>query len=292
MNRYVFYAVFSGCLAGANGLIGRILADGGMSSTEIGACRFAIAAVIYFAAVLRENPAALKIRPKDLWLFLGTGAVGQLLYSALFFTAVKMMPLSTASTVSLVWPFFVIFLAWIFFRESLTLRKLLAAVLAFGGCALCSGAFGGERPPLRGVLLALGSGLSYSIYSVCSRAAMRRGYSLKTINFYTWLFAFIGNRLLWPADRPFLHMAARWENVAACLFIGVMVGYVSSLLYLKALTKIDAGKASVLTFSSPVVAAVLGVVIYSEPVTLWQITGVLLILGGMLLLSQKSVSGE
>lgn len=289
MNRYVFYAIFSGCLAGANGLIGRILAEGGMSSTEIGACRFAIATVIYLAAALREGPATLKVRWKDLWVFLGTGAVGQLLYSALFFTAVKIMPLSVASTVSLVWPFFVIFLAWIFFRESLTVQKILAAVLAFGGCALCSGALGGERPPLAGVLLALGSGLSYSIYSICSRVAMQRGYTLKTINFYTWLFAFVGNRLFWPADRPFLHMFARWQNVAACLFIGVMVGYVASLLYLKALTKIDAGKASVLTFSSPIVAAILGAVIYREPVTLWQIAGISLILVAMLLLNRKPV---
>ncbi len=288
MNQYVFYAILSGALAGTNGMIGRILTEGGMSSTEIGTCRFAITTVIYFVAALREGSSSLKIRWKDLWIFLGTGAVGQLLYSVLFFSAVNIMPLSVASTISLTWPFFVIFLAWIFFRESLTVQKLLGAALAFGGCALCSGALGGARPPLRGVLLALGSGLSYSIYSICSRAAMQRGYTLKTINFYTWLFAFLGSRLFWPADRPFVHMFSRWENVAACLFIGVMVGYVSSHLYLKALTKLDAGKASVLTFSSPVVAAILGILIYREPVTLWQAAGVSLILVAMLILNRKS----
>ena len=92
------------------------------------------------------------------------------------------------------------------------MRKLLAAVLAFGGCALCPGTLSGARPPLKDVLLALGSGLSYSIYSICSRTAMQRGYTLKTINYYTWLFAFAGSRLFWPADRPFVHMAKRKEQ--------------------------------------------------------------------------------
>lgn len=285
MNRYAFLAILSGCFAGTNGMIGRILAEGGMSSTEIGACRFIIAAVLYFLAALHEGAATLKLQVKDIWIFLGTGAVGQLMYSFLFFTAVKMMPLSIATTVSLVWPFFVIFLAWIFFREPLTAQKIISALIAFTGCALCSGAFGGDHPSMTGVLLALGGGFSYSIYSICSRVALQRGYTLKAINFYTWLFAFIGNRLIWPNDSPFTHMFSRWQNVVACLFIGVMVGYVASLLYLKALTKIDAGKASVLTFSSPIVAAALGRIVYHEPVTIWQIAGISLILTGLLILN-------
>ena len=174
MNQYVLYAILSGCLAGTNGMLGRILTEGGMSSTEIGACRFAITTVLYFVISIRVGAFVLKIRWKNLWIFLGTGAVGQLLYSTLFFTAVNIMPIFVVSTISI-----------------------------------------------------------------------------------------------------------------TCLFIGVMVGYVSSHLYLKALTKLDAGKASILTFSLPTVAAILGILFYREPVTLWHVAGVSLILAAMQILSRK-----
>ena len=117
MNQYVLYAILSGCLAGTNGMLGRILTEGGMSSTEIGACRFAITTVLYFVISIRVGAFVLKIRWKNLWIFLGTGAVGQLLYSTLFFTAVNIMPIFVVSTISITWSFFVILLAWIFSGE-------------------------------------------------------------------------------------------------------------------------------------------------------------------------------
>lgn len=290
MNRYVFLAVFSGCLAGCNGFLGRILTAGGLTSTEIGTCRFAISAILYFVAALRESPSSLKVRLRDIWLLVGAGAVGQLLYSTLFFTSVNIIPLSVATTLSLVWPFSVIFLARIFFKEKLTVRKILSAVIAISGCAIMSGVFGGERPSVLGVLLALGGGLSYSFFSIFSRMAMERGYTAKAVSFYTWLFAAAGNLLLRPGEKPFVHMFASWQNILACLFLGVVVGYIANLLYLKALTKIDTGKASVLTFSSPVVSAILGAVIYREAVTVAQIVGILMILCAIALLNKKDKS--
>lgn len=287
MSRYEGFAILAGCLAGTTGMIGRILAAGGMSTTEIGACRFAVAALLYLAAVLYENPKSLKIRVRDIWIFLGTGVVGQLMYSFLYFSAIELTPLAVASTLSLIWPFLVIFLARIFFREPLTAKKLLAAAAAFAGCAVSSGALSGARPSLTGVVLALGAGLSYSLYSIFSRVAMQRGYPPKVVSFYTWLFAAVGNRLIWLEEKPFVRMFSSWQNAAACLFIGVAVGYVGNLLYLKALERIDAGKASVLTFTTPIVAAILGVVCYLEPVTLEQIVGIVLILSGLIILNLR-----
>ena len=80
------------------------------------------------------------------------------------------------------------------------------------------------------------------------------------------------------------------SNAAAGLFLGVVIGYIANLLYLKALTGIDAGKASVLTFSSPVVAAIVGVAVYHEPFTFRQFLGLALIVCAMPILRQKSRS--
>lgn len=288
MTKYALLAVLSGCLFGLNGLIGRILTGGGLDSVEIGSCRFILAAVIYFFAAVREDPHSLKIRLHDIWIFLCCGVVGQVMYSLLFFSAVEIMPLSIATTACMLWPFFVVFLSWLVFGERPTWRKLLAAGMAFAGCAVNAGVFGTAAPPLRGVLLSLGAGLAYSFFSVFSTLALRRGYTPKAISFYSWLFAAVGSRMIWPGQRPLVHMFSSVSTAAAGLFLGIVIGYIGNLLYLKALTGIDAGKASVLTFSSPVVAAIVGVAVYHEPFTLWQLLGLALIVCAMPILRQKS----
>ena len=55
-------------------------------------------------------------------------------------------------------------LAIIFLKEKFTIQKLIALILAFAGCILVSG-FGG-KVTVMGILVGLGSGLGYGLYSI------------------------------------------------------------------------------------------------------------------------------
>ena len=288
MNRYTAAAVASGMLVGFAGSFARILGQGGMSSQEISMTRAGIAAVAFLAAAVKENWRILKIDPRDFWMFLGSGVLGQFCFALFYFQAVTVIPLAVTSTLSLTYPFFVLILSRLLFREKLTAAKITAMIVALLGCSLVSGALGGPAGPALGILLALASGFSYALYSIFSRLELGRGYSPKTVNFYSWLIAFACSLAAWPEQRPFAAMTSCWQNLVICLAMGLLIGYGANYLFSYSLTGLEAGKASILTSSSPVFAAAVGAVFFRESVSLRQALGVLCILTAAALLQERS----
>ena len=92
------------------------------------------------------------------------------------------------------------------------MQKLLALVLTFTGCCLVSGLGSGSAVSMKGLLLGLGSGFFYALYSIFSRYAIERGYGSWTITFYTFLLCLL-------ASAPLAH----WGLIASALSSGVSV---------------------------------------------------------------------
>lgn len=95
-------------------------------------------------------------------------------------------------------PAFIVLLSVLLFRETLTRQKLLALVLTFAGCCLVSGLGSGSAVSMKGLLLGLGSGFFYALYSIFSHYAIERGYGSWTITFYTFLFCLLASAPLAP----------------------------------------------------------------------------------------------
>lgn len=147
MNRYTAAAVASGMLVGFAGSFARILGQGGMSSQEISMTRAGIAAVAFLAAAVKENWRILKIDRRDFWMFLGSGVLGQFCFALFYFQASDRDSSGGDVYLSLTYPFFVLILSRLLFREKLTAAKITAMIVALLGCSLVSGALGG--PPAR-----------------------------------------------------------------------------------------------------------------------------------------------
>ena len=60
------------------------------------------------------------------------------------------------------------------------------------------------------------------------------------------------------------------------------------MLYTYSLTGLENGKASILSSVEPVVASLVGVFVYKEPMTFPALAGILLVLSAIILLNQKS----
>lgn len=288
MNRYTAAAVASGMLVGFAGSFARLLGQGGMSSEEISMARAGIAATAFLLASVTEDWRILKIAPRDIWMFLGSGILGQFCFAMFYFRAVAVTSLSVVSTLSMTYSFFALILSRLLFRESLTAAKVTAMAMALLGCALVSEIGIGPPGSGLGILLALASGFSYALYSIFSRLELRRGYSPKTVNFYSWLIAFACASVVWREQRPFAVMAASWQNLALCLAMGLVVGYGANYLYSYSLAGSEAGRASILTSSSPVFASVAGAVLFREKISLWQALGMACILAAVALLQERS----
>ena len=279
--------ILAGVFWGSMGIFVRRLSAEGFSPIQITSARMTFAALVFCGILLARDPAGFRIRTRDIPLFLGLGLGSVLFFSACYFTAITMMSLSTAAILLYTSPIWILLMSVLFFREKLTRRKILALALAFAGCVLVSGVTGGGGLTLRGFLIGLGSGIGYGLYSILGTVALRR-YTPYTVTAYTFAIAAAGS---WLISRPG-EMAARTAASASpaglvlfFLLTAVVTAVVPFLAYTLGLRSVEASKAGILATIEPMVATLLGVVVFSEPLTLLSGLGVCLILGAVILLN-------
>ena len=283
--------LLAGCFWGSMGIFVRRLTDYGFSSIQIVAIRVTLAALIFCMLLLIKDPSGFRISVKDIPLFLGLGFGSILFFTVCYFTAITMMPLSTAAILLYTSPIWIMLLSVLFFREKLTGRKLLALALAFAGCVLVSGV-SGEGMTLPGLLVGLGSGIGYGLYSILGTVALRR-YSPYTVTTYTFAFAALGAWLICrPADMLAKFAAA--PNLPGLVFFCVLTALVTAVIpflaYTLGLRTVEASRAGILATVEPLVATLIGVAVFSEPLTLLSGLGILLILAAVVLLNGKTES--
>ena len=282
--------LLAGCFWGSMGIFVRRLTDYGFSSIQIVAIRVTLAALI-FCMLLIKDPSGFRISVKDIPLFLGLGFGSILFFTVCYFTAITMMPLSTAAILLYTSPIWIMLMSVLFFREKLTGRKLLALVLAFAGCVLVSG-ISGEGMTLPGLLVGLGSGIGYGLYSILGTVALRR-YSPFTVTTYTFVFAALGSWLICRPAEMLAKFAAAPDLpglVFFCFLTALVTAVIPFLAYTLGLQTVEASRAGILATVEPLVATLIGVAVFSEPLTLLSGLGILLILAAVVLLNGKTES--
>lgn len=283
--------LLAGCFWGSMGIFVRRLTDYGFSSIQIVAIRVTLAALVFCILLFIKDPSGFRISVKDIPLFLGLGFGSILFFTVCYFTAITMMPLSTAAILLYTSPIWIMLMSVLFFREKLTGRKLLALALAFAGCVLVSGV-SGEGMTLTGLLVGLGSGIGYGLYSILGTVALRR-YSPYTVTTYTFVFAALGS---WLICRPAEMLAkfAAAPNLPGLVFFCVLTALVTAVIpflaYTLGLQTVEASRAGILATVEPLVATLIGVAVFSEPLTLLSGLGMLLILAAVVLLNGKTES--
>ena len=286
MNRYTLSALGGAALWGLMGVVTRTLNAAGLSSGNVLMLRCCLAAVLFGGTLLVQNPRHFRVRLRDAWCFLGAGVCSLLFFSFCYFQAISLMDMSAAAILLYTAPAFVMLISIPVFHERFSGRKLLALVLAFAGCCLVSG--GSSRAvDLRGLMYGLGSGIGYALYSIFARLALDRGYSSNTVNFYACALAGLGGGILWGWEAPLTVAFASGENALWVLGLGVVSCYLPYLLYTYSLTGCEPSRASILCFVEPAVAALAGVVVFGEQLTVLSLGGMALTLGAILLLNRR-----
>ena len=280
--------LLAGCFWGSMGIFVRRLGAYGFTSIQIVSIRVTLAALAFCLLQLVRDRSGFRLSPRDILLFLGLGFGSILFFTVCYFTAIEMMPLSTAAILLYTSPIWIMLMSALFFREKLTGLKLLALALAFAGCVLVSGV-SGEGVTLAGLLFGLGSGLGYGLYSILGTVALRK-YSPFTVTTWTFLFAAAGSLLICrPADMLAKFAAA--PNLAAlllfCLVTALVTAVVPFLAYTLGLRTVEASRAGILATVEPMVATLIGILVFSEPLTPLSGLGMALILAAVVLLNRK-----
>ena len=287
-NKPLIAVLTAGTFWGFMGLFARKLNAAGFGALEVAQTRITTGLVLVGLYLLLFNRAALRIRRKDVWCFLGTGIVSLLLFSVCYFNALTYTSLSVAAILLYTAPIFVMLISIILFKEQLTKQKILALILAFIGCVLVSGIGADASVSWIGILLGLGSGFFYALYSIFSRYAINRGYGAWTITFYTFLFCATGCAFVCDWDLIYTVTKADSSILLWILGLGFVTAFLPYVLYSYALENMESSKASILASVEPVVGTLCGVFIFHEPISALGILGIVLVLGAIVILNRKN----
>jgi len=282
---YVIFVMLSGALWGTMGLFTRSLSSLGLTTSGTVLVRCSVASILFALTLLFKDRKLFAIRMKDLWVFLLSGIISIFSMAMCYYGAINRLSLSTAAILLYTAPSIVMILSALLFKESVTKAKALAVVSAFIGCALVSGVGGGGDITLLGLLLGLGSGVCYASYSIFSKIAMKKGYSPLTMNFYSTFFASIVSLFFFP--HASVNATLSPVSVILMLGIGIVTCYLPYLLYTYGLSGLDAGKASVLASTEPVVASLFGAFAYSETLGIGNVLGMAFVLLSIVLLNKR-----
>lgn len=282
-----FYVFFGAALWGVIGLFVDELSQAGFSSLQIVTLRVVSASVMLILFVAIKNTDLLKIEFKDSFSFIGTGIFSIVFFNWCYFTAIEEVSLSIAVILLYTGPAFVVILSRIFFNEAMTARKIIALIITLLGCTLVIQVLpiGADHISWYGMLVGLGSGFGYALYSIFGKHALKKYHPLTVIT-YTFVFASI---VMLPTSGVTisghdLQSSHVWMQILGLGFLPTALAY---FLYTTGLSLIESGRASIAATVEPVVATLLGVLVFNEVLTVYQIIGVLLVIAAVVLVQFK-----
>lgn len=276
-------------LWGSMGVVSRFAFETGLTPLAVAFYRAALAFVTVAAVTLALMPDRLRIRRADVALFALFGLISIAVFFFVYLFAISLTTVATAAILLYTAPAWVLVLSRLAFAEPLTAPKLWALALAFAGSLLVVRAydFSALRVTLPGVLAGLAAGLTYALYSVFGKTALRRHPETVTLTYalgFGTLFLGVAAAATGQLSVGVLRTA--WPLV---IYLGLVTTLLAQFMYLTGLRAVEAGRASLIATLEPVVAAVLGYLVLRERLDLWQGIGGLAVLSGVLLVRRSPV---
>ncbi|MEJ2412410.1 MAG: DMT family transporter [Anaerolineales bacterium] len=184
------------CWATSGIFINLIVRQNGLSAVGLAFWRDLTTTLLLLAGILIVKPHLLVIKKKDLPWLIGMGAISIGIFHVFWNTAVVMIGASLATVVQCNAPIFVTIMAWFLFGEKITLRKVIAVVLAAVGTILVSGISSVNEWKI----LPLGS-LAFTLHpsNICQPAWPPSLLQLKYSLHLSWLISFF--RRGWTCGR-------------------------------------------------------------------------------------------
>ncbi|CUX76950.1 carboxylate/amino acid/amine transporter [Thermococcus chitonophagus] len=230
-------------------------------------------AVIFLFAYLKVKGIDPFIERERIRFYLAYAFFSIFLFYALYFYTVKISSVSFAVLMLYTAPAYSVLFGRLIFKEKITPTKLLAVALVITGVVLLN--TDSITVSKLAIATGLASGLTYSLYGVFSKMAVRKEEPEKAL----FNVLLIGMLFLIPFT-DFRVPTGAIPYLVALAFFPTFLGYI---LYNTALKTVEISRASVIATIEPVVAMTLAFLIFGERLTVLQIIGAGLIITGAIL---------
>ncbi len=284
-----FALIVSGLLFGANYWIAKGLMPIYMQPMQIIFVRGALALVLFWFVSLFYKDTAIPERKDHLILAL-CGLTGIALNQALFFTGLSLTsPVDTALIHSGSPIIVLLFSVWIA-GERTGRSKITGMVLGASGAVLLvvQGNFNsdGDNHMLGNALIFMNI-ISYSLYLVLIKPLMQK-YSAITIMKWVFLYGFL---FVFPFCIPSVATMKletftpfAWFSIT---YIVIGTTFITYLLTSYSLRTVSAGVAGYYIYMQPVIAALIGIILYNETLTMAKISASFMVFTGVFLVNRS-----
>ncbi|WP_282020382.1 EamA family transporter [Planomicrobium okeanokoites] len=217
------------------------------------------------------------------WPAVLVSAASMALFQPLFFSSVQLTGIAIGTVVAIgSAPVLAGLIEWLFLKRRPDRVWTTATMLSIIGCILLFANKGAAEVDALGVAMALGAGLAFALYAIASKNVLESMeavpavaiiFSVAAVFLIPSLFFFDISYILIPGDAGII------------FYLGFATTSLAYILFSKGLKKIPSSSAVTLSLAEPLTASILGVLVVGEVLSWLSWTGVVLLLGGILVLT-------
>lgn len=247
---------------------------------------FYVGMLTYLRSQDSEKPAASR---REIVCGMLLGFLGYYLASLLDLSGLQYISAQLERLTLFTYPTMVALLAWMFLGEPLNRRIVLALILCYAGLYLMyrqEQKFEITTDVAWGMLLVMGSALSYSFYILFAKPMMQR---IGSREFTSW--AMIGSTVFVLLHAVVAQTGEAWQATRLVWVYGLILAFVCtvlpSFLVNEAIMRLGATRTTLIGSVGPVVTMGLAIVLLHEPTSVWHFLGMgIVILGATMATSR------
>lgn len=280
MNKSYINAVLSMLIFSTIGIFRRFIP---LPSGLLALSRGVLGGAFLLSVMLIRKKNTSKVKTSDTVLLIITGAIIGLNWVFLF-ESYNYTTVQTATLAYYMEPAFLILLSPVFFKEKLTLKKLLCALSSVIGMVLVSGVLTSSSlssSDVTGILYGLGAAALYASVIILNKKITNLDACYKTMIELFAAALTIVPYILINEDLSSLDMDL--SSILMLLFVGIFHTGFAYWLYFGAMEKISAQRVAIISYIDPVAALILSALVLNETLSLWGIVGAVMIIASSLI---------
>jgi len=262
------------------GVMGLAVKKAGVGPMEVAFWRALIGGGLFIAhALITSN---YKVATRDRMIFMAFGLPGVAILFYGFQLGVQEVGMAMATMLQYTSTAWIVVWGVVFFKEQLTIWKVLAAAMAITGAIVLCLAGGNISTTITfaGVAGSLISGICYSLHSPFGKKFMQN-YSPIAIYMHTMPVGAL-------CMLPFVTFAEKTPEIWAWLVgLSIVTVWAAYWCYCEGVKRIEVSKVGVICSIEPVIAMMIGMTYFSESFTLMGGVGGLFIIAGVFLTLKK-----
>jgi drug/metabolite transporter (DMT)-like permease len=238
---------------------------------------------LLFVAVPRYK----SIRLRESWLIYLISTVFNIgIYYALMTIGLNYLPSGLFSVLVFLQPVLIGIFSWLWLGESMTKIKIIGLTVGFAGVAVISAGSLSGHMSFMGIGMALGSALSWAVGTVYVK---KKGNGVDPVWLVTLQLVIGGLSMTGLGLTMERWSSIRWSLtfVLCLLFISIFVIAIGWLVFFALIGSGEATKVASYTFLIPLIATATGILFLHEPLTVYLLVGLILIVFSIYLVNRK-----